>query len=59
LLQDKNGYVNEHMTVNLEINGKDYGTHLLHYGLAQRGGDYITDQEMQSAQIENILKVTF
>ncbi|XP_060592483.1 tudor domain-containing protein 1-like [Ruditapes philippinarum] len=55
-VMDKNGYVNEHMTVNLEINGKDYGTHLLHYGLAQRGGDYITDQEMQSTQIETILK---
>ena len=44
------------MTVNLEVNGKDYGTHLLHYGLAQRG-DYITDQEMQSTQIKNILQV--
>ncbi|XP_053397741.1 RING finger protein 17-like isoform X2 [Mercenaria mercenaria] len=54
-VMEKNGYEHEHMTVNIEVNGKDYGTHLVHYGMAQRG-DYITDQEMQSAQIEHILQ---
>lgn len=50
--------MNEHMTVHLELNGKDYGTSLVQYGYAQRG-DYITDQEMQSQQIQHVFLVGF
>ena len=44
------------LAVNLNLNGKDVATALVQYGMAQRG-NYITDQEQQSAQIQNVLKV--
>ncbi|XP_052810879.1 RING finger protein 17-like [Mya arenaria] len=48
---EKLGYASEHMTVHLEIGGKDYGSRLVQFGLAQRG-EYITDQEIISKQIQ-------
>lgn len=54
--QEKYGYMGEHMTVHLELNGNDYGTTLVQCGYAQRG-EYITDQEMQSQQIQYVFLV--
>ena len=46
------------MAVNITLNGKDVAAALVQYGMAQRG-NYITDQENQSKQIDKVLKVWF
>ena len=46
------------MAVNLKLNRKDVAAALVQYGMAQRG-NYITDQEQQSKQIDAVLKVYF
>ncbi|WAR08965.1 RNF17-like protein [Mya arenaria] len=53
---EKLGYASEHMTVHLEIGGKDYGSRLVQFGLAQRG-EYITDQEIISKQIQAAIQM--
>ncbi|XP_052239126.1 RING finger protein 17-like isoform X2 [Dreissena polymorpha] len=51
---EKLGFTSKHMTVFLELNGEDYGSRLVKFGLAQRG-EYITDIEMMSRKIQEAI----
>ncbi|KAL4233198.1 Ring finger protein [Mactra antiquata] len=54
---EKFTYEDKPMCVNLELNGKDFGSYLVQHGLANRG-QYITDEELQSTQIAHVLEKT-